>query len=331
VGLMCTMRVGTWARPMPFLARRHAGLAGLCGMASVPPSHDRPHASTSARYTTDDVIGWLRAERAEDLRLLSVSHLLCGNVGESFVFATGISKVHMLRVAKGVAYELKHRGVTVITSDFPRGEPPAVEGSQADDWAVVDGGSVVVSVMTQAARDTLGLEAHWLEQGAQELPLPPDPEEGATRESRADAFGFGREFVDPTQIAADVATGTTRPHWASADADEPLEDIYREDNLGDLDDVPDEDEAAVASLRDGSERFEMVKDDHEDVDVDEHDDIAEGYDYYEYEYEYADGEGRHEDAEYYYDGEEDAYYYGEEDAYYEDETPNPPAPPRRGK
>jgi len=132
------------------------------------------HLSSSTRgnndslYTTEAVVGWLRAERAEAVRALSVSGLLGGAVGECLIFATGRSAAHVTRIANAIQQEFKDAGVVRF------GQAPSIEGSPSDDWLLIDGGSVVVSVMVPAARDLLRLEEHWQAQGATEIELPAD-------------------------------------------------------------------------------------------------------------------------------------------------------------
>ena len=135
-----------------------------------------------AAATTDDVVGWLRAERALDVRALDVGHLSKGAMGETLVFATARSKAHMLRVAKAVRHEMKHRGVQVENNTGYG--PPTIEGTHSEDWLLIDSGDVVVCIMIPTAREDLRLEEHWQKQGAAEIDLPPDPysktvEEGA--------------------------------------------------------------------------------------------------------------------------------------------------------
>lgn len=216
-------------------------------------------AATSAPkppYTTLDVVQWLRAERAESVKALDISQLLGGSMGETFVFATGRSRVHMLRLAKAVRHEFKHRGVLTF------GEPPAIEGADAaDDWMLVDGGSVVVSVMARAARERLALERHWEDQGAKPIELPPPPDEPA----------------EPLPIPAavrSVAPGAAHRSTASEE-DTPTEDVYHES---------------------GPDELEMDEDEYE-----YYDEYADGeYEYYgeHYDGEYADDDYRYADDDY---------------------------------
>ena len=198
-------------------------------------------------------------------------------------------------------WQLKHRGVQ------HNGHPPAIEGSASDDWLLVDGGSVVVSVMARAAREKLALEAHWEEHGALELELEPNPN------------------------IADVSTGllaaSAAPpeHWAHASADEPQDAIYREDGV----DAYLAGESASSEWRAASDvrssggggggGSDMPS---EGADENEADHYADDdYDVYGYEEDDEADDGYYDDG-YYYDREdEDGGYYDSsyDDVYYDDE------------
>ena len=250
--------------------------ASSSASSSRPPTH-----------TFEDIVGWMRAERTEDLRALDVSGLLGGAIGERFVFGTGRSKPHMLRIAKAVQYELKHRGARIFN------KVPVIEGKAADDWMVIDGGSVIVSVMVPEARERLALEEHWEAQGAVPIELPP-ADELATP---LPASGLPGETLAPGEIPAPPA------HWGAAPGSEgaPLEDVYREDEGDD------------ALLLD-------------DADAGDEDDLEE----YEYAYEeyYDDEEG----DDYFY-GDDDEYYeemyYDDDYEHVEEADVEKPPPPRR--
>lgn len=281
---------------MPLLRRQ------LCAVTARPPSD---------AYTTEDVVQWLRAERALNVTAFDVSHLLSGSVGESFVFATGRSQAHMLRIGKAVRHELKHRGVLMF------GKPPTIEGKDSDDWLLVDGGKVVVSVMRQATRDRLALERHWEEQGAIPIELPHDPEEEMREATAAAAAAAAAaRAVDPT-TPAEVPPPR---HWGGAE--EPLEEIYREtaDEAVQFDDG----DAAVEHVADSDAK----DDDDDDYDLDT---LEEGDGYYDGdEYDYLDDPYLGEEYYEYYYGDEygDAYvdhqYY--DDYLDEEEDPRPRRP-----
>ena len=239
---------------------------GALAAASTSTSDDsQPHAASSSQFTVEDVAGWMHEARAEDVLALDVSHLLGGAVGEAFVFGTGRSRPHMLRIAKTVKSELKHRGARV----FDR--TPGIEGSHADDWLLIDGGSVVVSVMVHAARERLALERHWEEQGATRLELPDEPT------ARVRPGGLPGETHSPGEIPAPPA------HWgdavAAADVDTPLEEVYRESAKDDLlvdGDGDGEDEYYYDEYgEEGYEEYELSDDEY---DADSYDDYSDEYD-----------------------------------------------------
>eukprot|EP00965_Chrysotila_dentata_P236997 6201641-Pleurochrysis_carterae.AAC.2 len=113
---------------------------------------------TKLQYTLDDVKSWLESELASDIVIMDT--LGDSSVGDWLVFCTAQSRAHMQRLATAVTYEMKHRGVLL------RGEAPTMEGSESDDWVLVDGGHVIVNVMLQKARWELDLEGIWEGNGA---------------------------------------------------------------------------------------------------------------------------------------------------------------------
>ena len=258
--------------------------------------------SRSPTHMFEDIVGWMRAERAEDLRALDVRDLLGGAIGETFVFGTGRSKPHMLRIAKAVQYELKHRGALTFN------KVPVIEGKAADDWMVIDGGSVIVSVMVPDARARLALEDHWEAQGAVPIDLPPEDDHVTS----LPAVGLPGETLASGEIPAPPA------HWGAAPGvagskGAPLEDVYRED---------DSDDALLLDDTDAGD----------DDDLEEYEYAYEEYcaheEYYEDEYEeYQHDEYQYDD--YQYDDYQYDEYYEDEKAPPEEEAPPPPPPPRR--
>lgn len=143
-------------------------------------SEIRPAASSAeARYSIEDVLDWLRSEVALQIVAMETHGAMNGAVGEWLVFCTARSRAHMIRLAKLVAYELKERGVLMF------GQAPTIEGIDTDDWMLVDGGAVVINIMTQDTRHKLALEEHWQKLGAEKVYADPLPLKGA------DAFGGG--------------------------------------------------------------------------------------------------------------------------------------------
>ena len=167
----------------------------------------------------ESVVGWLRAERAEEVRAISVRGLLGGAVGDCLVFASGRSPAHMTRIARAIQHEFKAAGV------LRYGQAPAIEGRQSDDWLLVDGGDVVVSVMTPESRATLQLEEHWQAQGATELELPADELAAPHAATPAAAAAAG------TAVGGEAAS-SVREHWGlegTSLAGDAIDDVYRED------------------------------------------------------------------------------------------------------
>lgn len=152
------------------------GNADFAGAASSHSSRDGEGSSDAARsaaskgggargrvqkYSVDEVVNWLDAELAVSLTVMDARGLMGGVVGDFLVFATARSASHMKRIAKSVAHELKSRGVVMY------GSAPTIEGLDADDgWMLIDGGQVVINVMTAEAQRELRLEPHWEMNGA---------------------------------------------------------------------------------------------------------------------------------------------------------------------
>ena len=171
-------------------------------------------------YDLHQVVGWLRAERALDVRALSVRGLLGGTIGECLIFATAVSRAHMTRVARTVQVEFKNAGVVRY------GQSPAIEGKQSDEWLLIDGGDCVVSVMVDEARANLQLEEHWQAQGATELDLPPDElaslEPRLTTAAAMAAFGDGGERCERRRSKAASALGRrVRRGWEHGSIPQP--------------------------------------------------------------------------------------------------------------
>lgn len=229
----------------------------------------------------------MRAERAEDCVALDVSHLLGGAIGDAFIFGTGRSRPHMLRVAKAVKFELKARD----TSIFHR--TPTIEGKHSDDWLLIDGGSVVVSVMVRAARERLALESHWEEQGARRLELPP---EEAVPMPLPPGAAAAAALPGESRAADDIPPPPA--HWAVAD-DPTLDSVYRDGDDAALLAAVEAIEAARGEAA-AADETATARDDADDDGADD-----------EYAYDdYYDGE--------YFDGYYEDNYYGDE--YYVDEA-----------
>ena len=83
-----------------------------------------------------NIVEWVNEERAIDIAAFDVKHVSGGAVGDHLVFATANTRAHMRSIAKAVVFELKERGVRVF------GSTPTIEGKDAEEWMLVDGGDV---------------------------------------------------------------------------------------------------------------------------------------------------------------------------------------------
>jgi len=294
----------------PLAAPRHA--------CTAPPSA-RNYCSTSgvstsaAPCTVEDVAGWLHSELGSSIVALDVRET--GGLGvEHLVFATARSRAHMQRIAGTVQIELKNRGVVRFE------QAPFIEGRHSDDWLLVDGGSVVVSVMVTQARDRLQLEEHWLSLGATPVELP--------AALRGDvAVEAGPPPAATAVAAAAAGVGASVPHWGSARDDDG--GVYREDEAGSLEqrakwrvgqEQPDADECYAEYAEDADDeplgdesalnrrlrRVELERkaaeeyaEEFEYVDFYEEGSYDESLEYY-YDGDYYDGD--YYDGDYYYDG-----------------------------
>lgn len=98
--------------------------------------------------------------RAEDVAILDVrGHC---TFTDHFVIATGRSQQAVRALASAALHEVKRRCAEVAP-----GVLPAVEGAAdpAAEWLVVDAGSVVVHVFSEAARKEYNLEGLWGREG----------------------------------------------------------------------------------------------------------------------------------------------------------------------
>jgi len=273
---------------------------------------DAPSESRKRECTVDDVVQWLHAERAEDVRALDVRELLGGAIGDALIFASGRSKAHMFRLAQAVRQEFKDRNV------IRYGHPPMIEGKHSDDWLLIDGGEVVVSVFVPSAREALSLEDHWVEQGATELELAASPYEALPLAHAAEGAAAAAAEALPPQPPA---------HWGEVAATTP-DGIYVEtgddyfDEEGYLSDER-TDYADEYAYDDGSGYADgySYADEYSDANGDSY---ADGDSYAEDYAEYVDNDkmAGHEDSEEYeeeYVAYEEGYYMDDEEEAYGEE------------
>lgn len=142
------VRRATSRLALPLAAARRP-LSALPQPLGAPATPRAPRLEGDPAPSVQEVIGWLEDEHAFDLCFLDVKHLMDGAVGDWLLFASARSTGHMLRTAKAVRQEFKRRDVTAPS---PSGSAtPSIEGQESDDWMLVDGGSVIVNIMCEAA------------------------------------------------------------------------------------------------------------------------------------------------------------------------------------
>lgn len=80
------------------------------------------------------------------------------------VVASGLSARHVLGIADGICKDLR---AAQSSFDAGNGTPNNVRmsGQESEHWVVVDGGNVVIHVMTEESREIYALEQLWSESG----------------------------------------------------------------------------------------------------------------------------------------------------------------------
>lgn len=88
----------------------------------------------------------LEDKKAKDLVILDVEgrSLLADRV----ILASGTSTTHVNALAEGAIQRLKEDGVTIF----------GIEGQQEAKWVLIDAGTVIVHIMTEAMREFYALE-----------------------------------------------------------------------------------------------------------------------------------------------------------------------------
>lgn len=93
----------------------------------------------------------LYAKKAEDVRVLNVSHLTI--VADYFILASGRSDVHV----KSLCDEIKKH-----MNDSGR-EQLRIEGYREGRWIVIDYGDVLIHIFHKREREFYGLERLWID------------------------------------------------------------------------------------------------------------------------------------------------------------------------
>jgi len=91
----------------------------------------------------------LEDHKAVDIVCMNVANL--SPLFEHIVVATATSSRHMQTLGEQVALTSKRHSKNI----------PQLEGNMHSDWLLVDAGSVIIHIMTQAARDHYELEKLW--------------------------------------------------------------------------------------------------------------------------------------------------------------------------
>ncbi|KAL1504160.1 hypothetical protein AB1Y20_010569 [Prymnesium parvum] len=186
-------------------------------VGGTPSSSDAPKAEDAPLYTVHDVVSWIQEERGVDISALDVHTTMSGALGHYFVFTTANTKSHMRKIAKNVVYSLKQRGVFVF------GSHPTVQGMDAEDWALVDGGDVVVSIFVKHARQQYDLEKHWESLGGRPVDLQIDQvsDEGTTMVDPLAAWSEEHAYAAPK----DADSSSVDQVYAETD-----DEVYREED-----------------------------------------------------------------------------------------------------
>lgn len=103
---------------------------------------------------TDDVVQaakQLFAKKAEDVRIINVSHLTI--VADYFILASGRSDVHVKSLSDEIRKNMREAGR----------EHLRIEGYREGRWIVIDYGNILVHIFHKREREFYGLERLWLD------------------------------------------------------------------------------------------------------------------------------------------------------------------------
>lgn len=92
----------------------------------------------------------LDSKKAENLKLIKISDI--STLADYFVIATGTGSTHVKALADEVEFRLKEKDGTA---------PLHKEGYGSNSWILLDYGSVVVHVFTEASRSYYDLDRLW--------------------------------------------------------------------------------------------------------------------------------------------------------------------------
>jgi ribosome-associated protein len=108
---------------------------------------------TSTLEKAQRIAGILEAKRAEEIRILDISHLT--NICDIFVICSGTSQTHTRALAQEVLDQMGGKRVRA----------PKLEGFAQGSWILLDYDDVVVHVFLPETREFYGVEEFWSEAG----------------------------------------------------------------------------------------------------------------------------------------------------------------------
>ena len=85
-------------------------------------------------FEVDEVVDLLQRAHAKDICVVTLKHKNWA-IADHFVIATGMSREHLQRIARGVLYVLKQK-----CKEVAPGLTPRIDGGPGSDWIAVDAG-----------------------------------------------------------------------------------------------------------------------------------------------------------------------------------------------
>ena len=93
----------------------------------------------------------LFAKKAEDVRIINVSHLTI--VADYFILASGRSDVHVKSLCDEIRKQMHESGRVQLR----------IEGYREGRWIVIDYGDILIHIFHKREREFYGLERLWLD------------------------------------------------------------------------------------------------------------------------------------------------------------------------
>ena len=95
------------------------------------------------------ILSDLEDNKALDIVSIDISKKT--SLADHLVFATGTSNRHVKSLAEKVVDDLKDNKVQIL----------GIEGTESQDWILIDAGDVLVNVMNEESREHYDLESIW--------------------------------------------------------------------------------------------------------------------------------------------------------------------------